>query len=283
MSWLHKGRDPHGCTFTINGTAYRSWEDLRLLANGPVVISPPPLRSNYVTINGKNGKLDFTELLTGFPLYDNRTGTIQFIVDNTDPRSDDEFDKSTFAERYSKLMNMFHGKEAFVRFYDDDQYFYEGRFTVENWSMEEGKWSTIELGYDLAPYKLERGVYHLYITGHENNMTVTLQKNNPDGTSDMILDNKTMGTLELDPYLNLMPISPYNDITSEISNLNLQVVMRNENLNYNRTANLTASDHDSYIIDTFVMTPGEDPEDPKTTIKVTGSGSLHLWWQNGRL
>jgi len=87
--------------------------------------------------------LDLTEALTGYPVYNNRTGSFTFRIMN-------EF--KPWHERYAEIMEHLHGKNMKAVLFDDPDYFYEGRFTVEGWNSGD-TWSEITIGYNVGPYK----------------------------------------------------------------------------------------------------------------------------------
>lgn len=130
----------HSITFGDKNT----FDDWHLIPTSRPVIMPPPLRSHTVDIPGGFGSLDLTEALTGYPLYDNRTGSLEFAVVN---------DKwSDWSLAYQTILNYLHGRRMKMTLEDDPSYYYIGRFSVDNWSSGEN-YSTITINYDLYPYK----------------------------------------------------------------------------------------------------------------------------------
>ena len=69
-------------SFYENERWYDTWYDWNLIPVSRPVISPPECKTHYVDVPGSNGKLDLSTALTGYPLYENRTGSIEFIVMN---------------------------------------------------------------------------------------------------------------------------------------------------------------------------------------------------------
>ena len=84
-----------------------------------------------------------SQSLTGYPVYQNRTGSIEFIVMN---------DFKPWHMAYSDIMDYLHGQKLRAVLEDDPEYFYEGRFTVNVWKSEKD-WSRITIDYDVGPYK----------------------------------------------------------------------------------------------------------------------------------
>lgn len=122
-----------------------TWDDWHLMPASRPLFNPPGVRTNYIEIPGMDGILDATEVLSGRPLYENRTGSNEFYVMNG---------YGTWAGRYSEIMNYLHGKRVKAILEDDPFYYYYGRMTVNQWKSEKD-WSKITLDYDFYPYKME--------------------------------------------------------------------------------------------------------------------------------
>lgn len=135
-----------------------SWDDWYLIPTSRPVINPPQQKTNYVEIPGLNGILDLSESLTGFPTYQNRTGSIEFIVMNNQldisPNIGRNFDFKRWHRTYSDIMDYLHGKSLKAILEDDKSYYYVGRFSVNDWKSDE-KYSTITIDYDVYPFKKE--------------------------------------------------------------------------------------------------------------------------------
>ena len=123
-----------------------SWDDWHLIPSTRPVFNPPNVKTQYVDIPGGNGSLDLTEALTGYPTYENRTGSIEFYVAN----GYEDWDIL-----YSKIMNYLHGKELRAYLEDDRSFVYVGRFEVNQWKSDKW-WSTITIDYNVYPFKKEQ-------------------------------------------------------------------------------------------------------------------------------
>ena len=110
-------------------------------------VNAPKARTNQVTVPGKDGILDYSEVMGGVR-YENRTGTWEFAVYH-------EINEALglkWTDIYSDLMTNIHGQELQVFLEDEPKYYYTGRVFVKNWKND--KWfSTVTLEYDLDPYK----------------------------------------------------------------------------------------------------------------------------------
>ena len=131
----------HSITFGDKNT----WDDWHLIPSKRPSFNPPTVKSQYVDIPGGNGILDLTESLTGYPLYNTRTGSWEFYVENGFKPWD---------ELYSEISNYLHGQKLRAILEDDPGFYYEGRFTVDEWNSDSW-WSTITISYDVYPYKQE--------------------------------------------------------------------------------------------------------------------------------
>lgn len=155
-----------------------TFNDWNLVPVERPVFEPPEPKYQYVDIPAAHGKLDFTEALTKEPVYNNRTGSLDFYVLNhsdtasvwnttfTRPKTsfptDTAHNKTDFMhkttdrweERYSEIMNFLHGREMLAILEDDKAYFYRGRFDVNKWKSDKTR-SKITLDYDLWPFKMD--------------------------------------------------------------------------------------------------------------------------------
>ena len=131
----------HSITFGDKNT----WNDWHLIPSKRPAFNPPTVKTQQTDIPGGNGVLDLTESLTGYPLYNNRTGSWEFYVENG------------FKEwnlLYSEISNYLHGQKMKAILEDDPGFYYEGRFTVDEWNSDSW-WSTITISYDVYPYNKE--------------------------------------------------------------------------------------------------------------------------------
>ena len=135
-------------TIPTHGSDYRSfdmYEDFGLVPTTRPVIPPPGVKTHNIEIPGTNGTVDLTESLTPFPLYQNRSGSIEFAV---------VAEHYYWADLYSKLMNYLHGHRAMMVLEDDRNWYYDGRFAVNSWNTGSGTCPTVAIDYDVGPYKL---------------------------------------------------------------------------------------------------------------------------------
>lgn len=131
----------HSVTYGEKNT----WDDWHLIPTSRPLFNPPGVKTSYLDIPGANGIIDLTESLTGYPVYENRTGSQEYIVSN---------DYKPWDVIYSEIMNYLHGQRMKAVLEDDKAFYYEGRFSVNQWKSDKN-WSLITIDYDVYPYKKE--------------------------------------------------------------------------------------------------------------------------------
>ena len=150
------------------GTAtFDMYKDFYLVPTSLPVISSPNVKTKSIDVPGANGSLDLTESLTPYPLYNDRSGSIEFalLMDRVErykmygaahglnPQHAHDTSGS-WAVIYSDLMNKLHGRKCRLFLEDDPDWFYEGRIAISSWKpSNDGKWPTVTMNYVLAPHK----------------------------------------------------------------------------------------------------------------------------------
>ena len=120
-----------------------TWDDWHLIPESRPLFNPPPVKSNYIEIPGGDSILDLTTVMAGRPLYNNRTGNWSFIVQNG---------FKDWSVLYSEIMAYLHGQKLRAILEDDPDFYYEGRFSVNQWKSDKN-WSRIVIDYNVNPYK----------------------------------------------------------------------------------------------------------------------------------
>lgn len=124
-------------------------------------IGLPPVKSNYISIEGMNGSLDMSEVF-GEVLYNDRTLTFTFnIVNNT----------YAWDELRTKIANDIHGKRFKIEIYSDPNYYYIGRCLIDKYQSSRAL-GTIVLKCTCEPYKYGQEFYSVYTLGSGTNATV---------------------------------------------------------------------------------------------------------------
>lgn len=134
----------YGTTFYRDEDIRHTYKDWGLLQVGPAIVSPPKVQTYYINVAGRDGALDYTTALDGNVHYESRD--FNLTLKCVSGRSD-------FKTMYHTLLNYLHGRKARAVFDDDDRYYWEGRFEVEEpkWNKK-GFW-TIDITGKVDPYK----------------------------------------------------------------------------------------------------------------------------------
>lgn len=132
-----------------------TWKDWHLVSEERPSFQPPKERTSFVTIPGASGSLDTSEVLTGYPLYERRTGSWEFIIVNEIAYGNQGKEKFVdWTTTYEYIANFLHNKEMYAILDDDIGYKYIGRFYMNKWKSDKN-WSTITIDYDVHPFKKE--------------------------------------------------------------------------------------------------------------------------------
>lgn len=176
----------HSITFGTKNT----WDDWHLIPTSRPVFNPPSVKTSTIEIPGGDGALDLTTVLAGRPLFKNRTGSLEFYVENG---------FRDWTVLFSEIMGYMHGQKMKAVLEDDPAYFYEGRFAVNTWKSNKER-STIVIDYDVNPYKQDiLGTDEEWIWDTFNFETGIIRnyKNLP-----------VNGRLEMVILVDMMPVSP---------------------------------------------------------------------------
>lgn len=128
-----------------------TWADWYLIPSSRPVFNPPEPKTKFVDIPGANWHLDMSEVLTGDIAYNAREGSFEFIVDNGQLS---EYKAEYWYELYSKIMDYLHGRIMKATLEDEPGYYYEGRFSVNQWKSDPHN-SKITIDYTVSPFKYE--------------------------------------------------------------------------------------------------------------------------------
>ena len=129
-----------------NNNVRDSHLDWHLVPTGILTVVPPAVKTKIIENPGGDGVIDLTESVSGYPHYGQRQGSWEFLVLN---------DWFSWDQLYSDVLNFLHGKQLSVRLPDDNDFFYRGRMTVDEYSSDKDN-SKLTLNYDFEPYKLSR-------------------------------------------------------------------------------------------------------------------------------
>ena len=223
-----------------------TWDDWHLIPATRPLFNPPAVKTNLVDIPGGDGALDLTSALAGRPLFENRTGSWTFYVENG---------FKDWATLYSEIMVYLHGKTMKATLEDDPEYYYEGRFSVNAWKSE-AQWSQIVIDYDVGPYK---------------------KSLNDDG-ADWLWDTFNFETGIIREYKNMivrnsLSVTVYNDLMESVPVL--VVSASGMTVNFEGRTYLLSKGVNK--INDIVLKSGEN------TLLFTGNGTVTIEYTEGRL
>lgn len=121
-----------------------TWRHWHLIPSSRPLVNPPNVKAAFIEIPGADGALDLSDTLVGRATYGNRSGSWEFYVDNG---------YSDWATLYSEIMAYLHGQLLKAVLEDDPLFYYEGRFSVNQWNSDP-YYSRIVIDYNVGPYKM---------------------------------------------------------------------------------------------------------------------------------
>lgn len=193
-----------------------SWKDWHLVPKNIPIIAPPEVQSNVIQVPGMNGGIDTTETLLGYPLYNMRSGSLEFYVDT----SDDGWDWDT---AYDTILNELHGFRKRLILRDSPSYYYEGRMSVNQFQSEKVL-SSITIDYEFDPFKrmlFTSGEDWLwnpfdFVNGYIVDREEVYERIIPSGNTDALcFDKITAGLMPVTPSIIITSAS---DLSGDIAN-----------------------------------------------------------------
>lgn len=226
-----------------------TWDDWHLIPSTRPVVNPPGVKTNFIDIPGGNGSIDATEALTGYPTFENRTGSWEFYVAN---------DYKPWEIIYSDIMNYLHGRRRKAVLEDDLGFYYEGRFSIDEWKSDK-ICSVITIDYNVYPYKRD------IVSSGEDWLWDPF--NFETGIINELKDLTVAGTLEITIPNRQERVVPTIIVSGTGSN-NMILTFNSKEYSLSPGENRNA-----YII----LQPGEN------TLKFTGNGTVTIDYRGGSL
>lgn len=240
-----------------------TWDDWHIVPTSRPVLKPPAQKTNYVDIPGADGSFDFSETLTGYPTYNDREGSFEFLVMN---------DYQPWIVLYSQILEHIHGQKLKMILEDDDQYFYEGRFEVEEWQSTTPR-SIINIKYKVGPYK-----WNINKTTDDwlwDPFSFIYGKIQPAVFRNISIDSDSWVLKEFDRYMvENAPVCP-DFIVNSSDGFGMDVMYINEKLGINKEVHLPDG---TTTVPDFILY-GQ----AKYQIYFKGHGTVSLDFRSGRL
>lgn len=135
----------HGTTFvnTETGESKHTYRDFGLYPSEVNMPSPPGVQTQFIEIPGMDGTLDATQALDGNVHYEDRDYEQKYVDLNG---------RTLWHARYSDILNFIHGKQLRMILDDDPEWYYVGRFELDDPAPKKYK-NTIEITATLNPFK----------------------------------------------------------------------------------------------------------------------------------
>lgn len=133
---------------TYNSGNYHTNKTYGMWLASKSIESPEPYTTS-VAIPYRDGSIDVTDKLSDEIKYKNRKITIKLLCNRA---------KADWPNLYTNIANDLHGKKKYIVFDDDMNFYYYGRITVSDSSVDGLKaWVTLEI--DAEPYKWRMPYY----------------------------------------------------------------------------------------------------------------------------
>lgn len=114
-----------------------------------VDIGTPNTNTKKITIPGRNGTIDASEALTGYPTYDNRTITISLVINGGSA--------SSCQTTYETLASTIHGQKLNITFDFAPGYYFVGRINVTVDTSKKIFWK-VKITADCEPYAYKNSI-----------------------------------------------------------------------------------------------------------------------------
>ena len=131
-----------------------SYTDFNLILRPKERPFPTP-KTNYVSIEGRDGDLDLTTSLTGDVKYENISYSLEFYLKD---------ERVNWEDTLLKLSTYLHGKKMNLIFSEDPDWYYVGRYTLNNVESDRNI-GLLVIDCNLEPYRLKKVETVKTITG----------------------------------------------------------------------------------------------------------------------
>lgn len=133
-------------------------EDMELYLVDDLNVPEAEIKTAYVDIPGASGSLDYTEALTGYPLYENRKVTFTLFCRQ---------DMRVLGIKRDYLLKHFHGRICTVATPDRPGFYWKGRLSVGSLDSYNGGQIPISITAYPYRYKVDETVYRFNIGAGE--------------------------------------------------------------------------------------------------------------------
>ncbi len=131
-----------------------SYTDFNLILRPKERPFPTP-KTNYVSIEGRDGDLDLTTSLTGDVKYENISYSLEFVLKD---------ERAAWEDTLLNLSTYLHGKKMNLIFSEDPNWYYVGRYTLNNVESDRNI-GLLVVDCILEPYRYKKNETIKTITG----------------------------------------------------------------------------------------------------------------------
>lgn len=131
----------------MNGISFgnkHTYDDWDLILTKKTIGLPTP-KTSSIEVQGMDGSIDSSELLTGEIKFNNRSLSFEFAMIS---------DYEEFDELITDISNYLHGKKLKIILDEDDNYYYMGRCVIDQWGSNK-RVGKIVIKCECEPYKYE--------------------------------------------------------------------------------------------------------------------------------
>ena len=148
-----------------------TWSDFLMVPSDGIVLPPAPeQKRTTIDLKTGNGVLDVSTLLTGYPVFQNRSGDLKFYI--LEPWEAYQYEGRDIPfhglpsayEIYELLLEYWHGRKGKMIFEDDPNWYYQGYYTVSNMDTT-GIRRSVTIHYEVEPYKYAISSTSIQLTG----------------------------------------------------------------------------------------------------------------------
>lgn len=254
---------------------YKKWS---LIPTSRPVIAAPKIKSYTIDIPGADGKIDVSDQPSGYPVFNNRMGSLEFLVEDQE---------TPWNELHTDIINTLHGRELKMRLADEPDWYYKGRFFFNEWRSEKD-WSRVTIEYDLDPYKYQETLstdsnnWLWDSFDFENDVIVDPSESwnsfEVNGTNVHLTTYETIGKQFINYVASRKPVIPKLIVKpSTSSSIKIQLKNPELSIDVSRTFTSNFSGRDSDFILSSI-----NPKN-KNDIYLTGKGTVTFEFRRGRL
>ena len=133
----------HSLIINVDDDYIDTWDDWKLIPSSRPVIAPPIERTKFVTVPCRDGSLDYSQTVPKRATFDDRTGKIEFYLEN-------DYEGWDWETAYTTICERLKGKRVRFALEDNPNHYYEGLLWVNQFKSDKGH-SKITLEYRLHP------------------------------------------------------------------------------------------------------------------------------------